>query len=209
MAGTRPVSTIGGAFLRQINPSGKSSLFPKGKSPVGVRHPVPLERGRWPSLPNVGTGVAVDATASCARGIAGRDQLREWFLLERADERCRSDTAKACGSDAPVLGVKSRGGAKAQPARRASFRGGRRGQEGPIPRGERVISRRPLRRDAGCSPLPCMLECAFFYPLHMRPRVQRASGIPCSLIFRSGQRLCKTSGRSCRENADMHLPFEI
>jgi len=32
----------------------------------------------------------VDATASCAREIAGRDQLRERFLLERADERCRS-----------------------------------------------------------------------------------------------------------------------
>ena len=39
--------------------------------------------------PPVGMGVAVDATASCARGLAGRDQLRE-RSLERADERCRS-----------------------------------------------------------------------------------------------------------------------
>jgi hypothetical protein len=29
-----------------------------------------------------------------------------------------------------------------------------------------------------------------FYPLHTRPRVQRASGIPCSLVF-EGQRNAK------------------
>src|SRR6202035_5668238 len=28
-----------------------------------------------------------------------------------------------------------------------------------------------------------MLVCAFFFHLHTRPRVQRASGIPCSLFF--------------------------
>ena len=43
---------------------------------------------------------------------------------------------------------------------------------------------------------------------HMRPRVQRASDIPCSLIS-EGDNNRQTSGNSCRENADVHLLFEI
>src|SRR4029078_3367507 len=40
-----------------------------------------------------------------------------------------------------------------------------------------------------------MLMCALFYPLHMRPRVQRASGIPCALCFREGERFLSQLGR--------------
>ena len=47
-----------------------------------------------------------------------------------------------------------------------------------------------------------MLMCAFFYPLHMRPRVQRASGIPCALCFEEGERYLQTSGGTCRENEE-------
>src|SRR5258708_879193 len=43
--------------------------------------------------------------------------------------------------------------------------------------------------------------------LHTGPRVQRASGIPFSLILRDND--MQTSGRSRRENADAHLLFEI
>jgi hypothetical protein len=38
-----------------------------------------------------------------------------------------------------------------------------------------------------CSPLPCMLVCRHSCALwHMRPRVQRAPGIPCALFSKRG-----------------------
>src|SRR5829696_5408394 len=42
-------------------------------------------------------------------------------------------------------------------------------------------------------------------PLHMRSRVQRASGIPCALSDFEGETIRKTSGKSCRENAKVRL----
>ena len=42
---------------------------------------------------------------------------------------------------------------------------------------------------------------------HTRPRVQRASGIPCSLFLRDND--MQTSGESCREKADVYLLSEI
>jgi hypothetical protein len=48
----------------------------------------------------------------------------------------------------------------------------------------------------------------FLYPiLHTGPRVQRASGIPCSLNL--GDNDTQSSGASRRENADVYLLFEI
>ena len=53
-----------------------------------------------------------------------------------------------------------------------------------------------------------MLVCDFlFYPLHTGPRVQRASGIPCSLII-SRDNETQTSGVSRRETADVYLLFD-
>jgi hypothetical protein len=43
--------------------------------------------------------------------------------------------------------------------------------------------------------------------LHARPRVQRASGISCSLRFEGHE--TQTSGASRRENVDVYLLFEI
>jgi hypothetical protein len=45
-----------------------------------------------------------------------------------------------------------------------------------------------------------------FHPLHTRPRVQRASGIPCSLMF-EGQRNANL-GRIPPRDADVYLLFE-
>jgi hypothetical protein len=51
-------------------------------------------------------------------------------------------------------------------------------------------------------------SCAIsFDPLHTGPRVQRASGIPCSLVL-SGDNETQTSGVSRRENADLYLLLE-
>jgi len=41
------------------------------------------------------------------------------------------------------------------------------------------------------------------YPLHMRPRVQRAPGLPCALYL-LGRNELQTSGAACRENAESH-----
>ena len=51
-------------------------------------------------------------------------------------------------------------------------------------------------------------SCAFSLPvLHTGPRVQRASGIPCSLSLEGND--TQTSGASRRENADLYLLFDI
>ena len=48
--------------------------------------------------------------------------------------------------------------------------------------GEHAISRKPLRREGRTASAEPVCSCAFFYlPLHMRPRVQRAPGLPCAL----------------------------
>jgi hypothetical protein len=46
-------------------------------------------------------------------------------------------------------------------------------------------------------------------PLRMRPRVQRAPGIPCALWFIEGQADGKNSGDLRRENANSHLTAVI
>jgi hypothetical protein len=43
--------------------------------------------------------------------------------------------------------------------------------------------------------------------MHTGPRVQRASGIPCSLVLRDND--TQASGASRRENADVYLLFDI
>jgi len=47
----------------------------------------------------------------------------------------------------------------------------------------------------------------YSYSLHTRPRVQRASGIPCSLVSRDND--MQTSGVFRRENVAVYLLFEI
>ena len=51
----------------------------------------------------------------------------------------------------------------------------------PDHRGERGISRKPLRRGCPGASAEPVCSCAPLLPLRMRPRVQRAPGIPCAL----------------------------
>jgi len=97
-------------------------------------------------------------------------------------------TVKSCGPDASVVGVKSAEGKSAQPGADEPAIRRRRRQQSPILRGEREISRKAIAQGMS-DRLRCpVCSCAFsFVHLHTRPRVQRASGIPCSLIF-EGQR---------------------
>src|ERR1700730_11556953 len=66
--------------------------------------------------------------------------------------------------------------------------GGDGGEKSPILRGERDISRKAIAQGMS-DVLRCpVCSCAHSLPnLHTGPRVQRASGIPCSLV-REGQR---------------------
>src|SRR6202043_3977872 len=52
--------------------------------------------------------------------------------------------------------------------------------------GECGISRKPSRREGRIASAEPVCSCAFFYALlHARPRVQRAPGFPCALLFLS------------------------
>src|ERR1700694_1991949 len=54
----------------------------------------------------------------------------------------------------------------------------------PGHRGERGISRKPLRREGRPGSAEPVCSCAFYLiTLHARPRVQRAPGFPCALLL--------------------------
>jgi hypothetical protein len=65
------------------------------------------------------------------------------------------------------------------------------------PPGRSRISRKAIAQGRpDCFRFTCMLMCAFFDAhLHMRPRVQRAPGLPCALCLRREQTNLKTSGK--------------
>jgi hypothetical protein len=117
---------------------------------------------------------AMDATASGAQGMAGRDQLRERSTGARTngaanclDETCRiargparalarqAWTAKSCRPDAPNAGVKSCGDVSAQPGFGCVCHPqGDGGNRAWSHRGEREISRKPLRGESRMIRLP-------------------------------------------------------
>ena len=88
------------------------------------------------------------------------------------DERRVKRTAKSCGPDAPMPGVKF--------ARSSRFLGATVTSKLWSHRGEHGISRKPLRREGRTASAEPVCSCAFcYFHLHMRPRVQRAPGLPC------------------------------
>ena len=66
----------------------------------------------------------------------------------------------------------------------------------PGHRGERGVSRKPLRREGRDASAEPVCSCAFFCAcLHTRPRVQRAPGFPCALLFLSRAAIDAKLGR--------------
>src|SRR3954454_21499440 len=63
----------------------------------------------------------------------------------------------------------------------------------------------PCAGNVGCSPLPCMLMCMFL--VHVAHETAGAARIRHSLrpLNTEGETICKTSGKSCRENAKLRL----
>jgi hypothetical protein len=72
--------------MRQINPTGKISLAPSGKTFLKLTHPVPKE-GALAIVTERWDGMRWTLRHRARDGIAGRDKLRE-RSLGRADERC-------------------------------------------------------------------------------------------------------------------------
>ena len=65
-------------------------------------------------------------------------------------------------------------------------------------------------------PLNLYARVRFFYPLHTRPRVQRASGIPCALVFRGAEvfgNLGRVVPRECEgvfgDPPSLHAPLRV
>src|SRR6476619_6170328 len=82
---------------------------------------------------------------------------------------------------------------------------GRHGGKRAVLRGDHVICRKAIAQGMS-DVLRCpVCSCAHsFYPLHMRPRVQRASGIPCALFFERAKSFEQTSGATRRENEKLY-----
>ena len=118
------------------------SVFPKCKSGYVIGHPVP-ERGASAIVTNVGAGSGGRGGARAHRwsqggfhrSVSGQDARRRTALKR---------TAKACGPDASVVGVKSRGGVARPTGRTIPLFARRRRQESPILRGEHAISRKTI-----------------------------------------------------------------
>jgi len=193
--------------LRQINPTGRISLSFSSKSLFNFRHPVPeqgalaIVTGRW-------DGMRWTRRHRARDGIAGRDKLRE-----------RSQGAPTSGAEAygEVVWFRCLSGRhqvfrKARRPNRAivPVSGRRRRQESPILREERDISRKAIAQGMS-DRLRCpVCSCAIFLsPLHTGPRVQRASGIPCSLVVsRDNERRPRACGAARTRMCICCLTFE-
>jgi hypothetical protein len=186
-------------------PVGQNFAFPEGQITFRSPHPV-LEEGALAIVTERWDGMWWTRRHRARDGIAGRDKLRE-----------RSQDVLTSGAEAYGKTVWTRClNGRHQVFRRCEsptgpqcrFPGGDGGEKSPILRGERDISRKAIAQGMS-DVLRCpVCSCAFSLPnLHTGPRVQRASGIPCSLNL--GDNDTQSSDRSCRENADAYPLFEI
>ena len=143
----------------------------------------------------------VDAAASARKVDAGRGKLVSGS--RRAGRTALMRTAKPCGSGTRGW-CQAAGGAcdptgSVEPSSRQRWEA-----RGIRLQGELGISRQTIAQGMPeCSDCTCMLVCASHYIMHTRPRVQRAPGIPCSLLF-EGQDFKQNLGRfASRDREDM------
>ena len=192
--------------MRQNNPTGKISLSLSGKSLLRLTPSCPRGRGvghrheRW-------DGMRWTRRHRARDGIAGRDKLRE-----------RSEGVLTSGAEAygKVVWTRRLSGWRQVFRRRESptgperrFPGGDGGEKSPILRGERDISRQAIAQGMS-DVLRCpVCSCAAF--LHnFAHETAGAARIRHSLLphFR-GTTTGKARAKSCRENANARLLFEI
>ena len=172
------------------------------KSAPSSRHPASSKRGvRVVTIR--GVRVAVDARRPRARGIAGRPQAG----LGAVSNRSAQDERRYCVRQkrvvlAPVAGVKLTEADRIQPGSYGRQSGGDGGKRNSSPGRARHKPSNHCAGKAGCSPLDLYARVrTSLCPLHTRPRVQRAPGLPCALSSLSGQASSYNSGASRRESA--------
>ena len=167
---------------KQIAPSGKSVELRQSLSAKIFRFSFPKNR------------TITMATSSPRRDVGHRHQALGWDCGGRS---CSADDwTRAYGE--VVWSWRRYAGVK--------FAGSLRlltddGDNKALSPGRSRISRKAIAQGMSvCSPLTCMLVCAFLHAqMHTRPRVQRAPGIPCALYFGRGATKLDSSGKSCRE----------
>src|SRR6266436_801119 len=95
-----------------------------------------------------------------------------WTRATRETNAVCLRTVKSCGSDAPIVGVKS------------AIRSAGDGVKKRGHRGEREVSRKTIARGMpGRSGVTVVTMLVCFFHLHARPRARLAPGIPCALCF--------------------------
>src|SRR6266404_1498933 len=150
--------------LRQINPTGKSLLiFRNHVKPVLQKYfALPLTQITSKSKTSCPTEGRLAIVTNAGRDAVDAGSAR--------DERGLLRTAKSCGSDAPIVGVK--------PVRRRAGDGvKKRGH-----RGEHEVSRKTIARGMpGRSGVTVVTNSYACFILHARPRAHCAPGIPCAL----------------------------
>jgi hypothetical protein len=83
---------------------------------------------------------------------------------------------------------------------------GRRWLKKPGHRGERAISRTPLRREGRVAPVePVVPNPCAFYPCTRGRGCNQHPAFPAPSLFEEGHRRCTARAKSCRENVKMCL----
>jgi hypothetical protein len=174
-------------------------FFRSGKS--GYDLPSRSERGALAIVTNVGAGSGGRGSARAHEGSQGGFPVSDRSARRRT---ARRRTAKSCGPDASAVGVKSRGGLRARPGGQNHIREAMVSNK-PDHQGERAISRKTIAQGMpDCLRCPVCSCAHLLVYLHTRPRVQRASGVPCALSFERCENDPQTSGASRRENVVTH-----
>jgi hypothetical protein len=140
----------------------------------------------------------VSRSSRCTLGTGLR-----WTLWRQACESASDENAEAYGQ--VVWSWRRDAGAK------LVERSAGDGDNKPAHRGEYEVRRNTIAQGMSvCSPLTCMLVCAFsLCAMHTRPRVQRAPGIPCALCSPGGTTNLQSSGETRRENEDVCLSTSL
>ena len=172
-----------GRFFRAISrdlprPALRAKIFRCSSDPNQRPFPrCPVDkRGGSRDVTNAGRD-AVDAAGQARDVVAGR-----FSLSGRAKMTALQRTAKPC--------VRHRGCVKLAVANstqpdRSAIKPAAMEAKGIRLQGERDISRQPIARECRSAPAVPVCSCAhLFTPLHARPRVQKAPGIPCSSRLR-------------------------
>jgi hypothetical protein len=140
------------------------------------------------------------------KGIAGRDQLRE-RSSGRADERCRSVRQNRVDLTPQWSASSLRKASRPDRARMSQLSAGDGGEKSPILRGEREISRQTIAQGMS-DVLRCpVCSCAFLL-VQFAHETAGAARIRHSLLLIGGRNNRQSSGRWCRENANVYREVE-